>query len=158
MKCPRCAFLDTKVLESRLIDDGQAMRRRRACLSCQYRFTTYEKEEDAILQVQKKDGRFEDFSREKLIRAIQTASRKRNIPISEIESLVTSIEMHLGSEGERVVSSKLIGDRVMEGLRSLDHVAYVRFASIYKEFKSADEFMAELQTLEPRDNNVHRNH
>jgi transcriptional repressor NrdR len=148
MYCPTCGFLDTKVLESRLTDEGRTMRRRRVCLSCNYRFTTYEKEEEVILQVQKKDGRFEEFSREKLIRAIATACRKRGIPIIQVESLVQGIEQAFKTGGERIVHSKKIGDLVMQKLKELDHVAYVRFASIYKEFKSAEEFVAELQNLE----------
>ena len=150
MKCPKCAFLDTKVLESRLTDEGRTMRRRRACLSCNYRFTTYEKEEEVILQVRKKDGRFEEFSREKVIRAVATACRKRSIPIEQIENIVHAIESQLKADGERAIPSKRIGDLVMERLRSLDHVAYVRFASIYKEFKDPEEFMLELRNLKSR--------
>ena len=127
------------------------MRRRRACLSCNYRFTTYEKEEEVIVQVRKKDGRFEEFSREKLIRAITTACRKLPILIDRIDALVLSIEHQVKADGERVIDSKTIGDIVMERLRSLDHVAYVRFASIYKEFTTPDEFVDELKSLKRRD-------
>lgn len=149
MKCPRCAHSDTKVLESRLSQEGYSVRRRRNCLGCHYRFTTYEKEEELTFQVRKKDGRFEEFTRGKIISAITTACRKRLIPIDQIESLVSSVEFKLREEGDRVVSSSRIGDLVMESLKQTDHVAYVRFASIYKDFKDPEEFMRELQTLNP---------
>ena len=148
MKCPRCAHGDTKVLESRLSQEGHSVRRRRNCQGCLYRFTTYEKEEELTFQVRKKDNRFEEFARSKLIKAITTACRKRQIPIDKIESIVGSVEFKLREEGERVVSSKRIGDLVMERLKQTDHVAYVRFASIYKDFKDPEEFMKELQALD----------
>ena len=147
MKCPRCAHSDTKVLESRLSQEGHSVRRRRNCLGCQYRFTTYEKEEELTFQIRKKDNRFEEFSRSKLIKAISTACRKRQIPIEKIESLVTSIEFKLRQSGDRIIHSSKVGDIVMEKLREIDHVAYVRFASIYKDFKDPEELMRELRTL-----------
>lgn len=147
MKCPRCAHSDTKVLESRLSHEGHSVRRRRTCLGCHYRFTTYEKEEELTFQVRKKDNRFEEFSRSKLVRAISTACRKRQIPLDQIEALVGSIEFKLREEGERIIASSKIGDLVMQKLRDTDHVAYVRFASIYKDFKDSEQFLKELQNL-----------
>lgn len=147
MKCPKCDYLDTKVLESRVSVDGRSIRRRRACLKCHHRFTTYEKEEELILQVKKKDGSFDEFSREKIIRAITMACRKRQISMDQIEAMVTAIEAQLRSEGDRVIQSSKIGDLVMKKLRQTDHVAYVRFASIYKDFKDPEEFVRELRGL-----------
>lgn len=147
MKCPRCDYMDTKVLESRTGVDGRSIRRRRACLKCHHRFTTYEKEEELMLQVRKKDGSFDEFSREKIVRAITMACRKRQISLDQIESMVNAIEVQLRSEGERVIPSSLIGDLVMKKLRQTDHVAYVRFASIYKDFKDPEEFVRELKGL-----------
>ena len=147
MKCPRCGHSDTKVLESRLSQEGHSVRRRRNCLGCHYRFTTYEKEEELTFQVRRKDNRFEEFTRGKLIKSISTACRKRKIPIDTIESLVSSVEFKLREDGERVVSSSKIGDLVMERLRQTDHVAYVRFASIYKDFKDPEQFVRELEAL-----------
>lgn len=149
MKCPRCEHNDTKVLESRVSHEGYSVRRRRSCQACQYRFTTYEKEEELTFQIRKKDNRFEEFSRSKLIKAISTACRKRQIRIDEIETLVTTIEFKLKESGDRIISSSKVGDIVMEKLRDTDHVAYVRFASIYKDFKDPEEFMRELRTLNP---------
>lgn len=147
MKCPRCGHNDTKVLESRLSHEGHSVRRRRNCLDCRYRFTTYEKEEELTFQVRKKDNRFEEFSRSKVIKAISTACRKRQIPLDQIEALVGAIEFKLREEGDRVVTSSKIGDLVMDKLRLMDHVAYVRFASIYKDFKDPEQFMRELKSL-----------
>ncbi len=147
MKCPRCDYLDTKVMESRVSVDGRSIRRRRACLKCQHRFTTYEKEEELILQVKKKDGSFDEFSREKIIKAISMACRKRQISMDQIEAMVTAIEAQIRSEGDRMITSSKIGDLVMKKLRQTDHVAYVRFASIYKDFKDPEEFVKELKGL-----------
>lgn len=141
------------MLESRVSVDGRSIRRRRVCLKCHHRYTTYEKEEDLILQVKKKDGSFDEFNREKLIRAISMACRKRQISMDQIEAMVTAIEAQLRSEGDRMISSVNIGDMVMKKLRQTDHVAYVRFASIYKDFKDPEEFVRELRGLKngPRD-------
>lgn len=147
VKCPKCENSETKVLESRVSHEGRSVRRRRSCLNCNHRFTTYEKEEELNFQVKKKDNRFEDFSREKLTRSMSTACIKREIPIDKIETIVAEVELHLRAEGERTVPSKKIGDIVMEKLRLIDHVAYVRFASIYKDFKDAQEFAEELKVL-----------
>ena len=148
MKCSRCGHEDTKVLESRLSNEGKCVRRRRSCLACNYRFTTYEMEEEFSLQVLKKNNSYDEFSREKLIRSIATACRKRKIPIERIEQIVVEIESQLKTEGERTVPSTRIGDLVMAKLYQTDAVAYVRFASIYKDFKDPNEFMRELQALQ----------
>lgn len=139
--------METKVLESRVSHEGHSIRRRRSCLACNYRFTTYEKKEETVLQVRKKNDRFEDFDREKLFKSIQTACRKRPFTHEQIETLVAEIEAKLRAEDERVVPSQHIGDMVMEKLREVDQVAYVRFASIYKDFRDTDQFMNELQLL-----------
>jgi len=151
VKCPKCGWEDTKVLESRLSHEGRSVRRRRSCLKCNHRFTTYEKEEELAIQVRKKDNRFEEFSRNKLITAISTACRKRPISIDQIESMVDTIEDRIRAEGEQIVASQTIGDMVMKVLRETDQVAYVRFASIYKDFKDPEEFVKELQGLRGRD-------
>lgn len=147
MKCPKCDFIDTKVLESRVSVDGRSIRRRRNCLKCHHRYTTYEKEEELMLQVKKKDGTFDDFSHEKIVRAISMACRKRQISIDQIEVMVNSIEVQLRAEGDRIIPSSRIGDLIMKRLRQTDHVAYVRFASIYKDFKDPEEFVRELKGL-----------
>lgn len=147
MKCAKCGFEDTKVLESRLSLEGHGVRRRRCCLSCNYRFTTYEKEEELSFLVKKKDGRFEPFSHDKAMRAIQTACQKRPVAINDLENLLAGIVRQLHEDGERVVDSQKIGDLIMLGLRELDQVAYVRFASVYKSFKDPDEFITELEAL-----------
>jgi transcriptional repressor NrdR len=150
VKCPKCHFADTKVLESRVSVDGGSVRRRRSCLSCNHRFTTYEKAEEFVFQVEKKDGRFEIYQREKALRSIQIACQKRPVNLDHIESLLSAIERKLQEEGERVVTSRRVGDLIMDALRELDHVAYVRFASVYKEFRDPAEFISELQSLQPR--------
>lgn len=147
MKCSKCLIGDTKVLESRLGHEGKSVRRRRSCQNCGHRFTTYEKEEELTIQVHKKDGHYEDFSREKVIIAISTACRKRAVPIEKIETIAAEIEAKLREDGERQVSSQKIGDIIMAELKKIDKVAYVRFASIYKDFKDPEEFMRELEAL-----------
>jgi transcriptional repressor NrdR len=147
LKCPTCSFEDTKVLESRLSLEGRSVRRRRCCINCNYRFTTYEKEEDIPLQVQKKDGSFEAFSRTKVAKAIQAACIKRPVSLNDIEAVVAKIERMLQDEGDRIIQSRKIGDITIEHLKRIDHVAYVRFASIYKDFKDPEEFRAELEHL-----------
>ncbi len=150
MKCPICSHENTKVIESRLSHEGRSVRRRRSCLSCNHRYTTYEKEEELVFQVRKKDGRFEPFSREKVLQGLHVACQKRRISVQELDEMVARIERNLQEEGERAVDSERVGDLVMEQLRELDHVAYVRFASVYKDFKDPEEFLAELKTLKPR--------
>ena len=141
MKCPRCGHDDTKVLESRLSHEGRSVRRRRACQDCQHRFTTYEKEESFVFSIRKKDGRVEPYSRDKLLRAVQTACQKRPVMMEQLESIVARIEKAVQESGERTVPSDRIGDFVMTELASVDKVAYIRFASVYKDFQEPEEFM-----------------
>jgi len=147
MKCPQCAHEDTKVLESRLSLEGRSVRRRRSCPQCAYRFTTYEKEEEFVFHVQKKDGRIEPYQRAKLNRSIEVACQKRPITPDDIDSLIMKIERRLQDEGTRTVSSQALGSLVLAHLNDLDKVAYVRFASVYKEFKDPQEFVNELQSM-----------
>lgn len=149
MKCPLCETEETKVLESRVSDQGKSVRRRRLCIQCAHRFTTYEKEEILDLLIAKKDGRAEAYNRDKIIKSIQIASQKRPISYDEINSVVNIIERTLQEYGEREISSAKIGDLVMAKLHSLDKVAYVRFASVYREFRDMDEFMAAIHQLKP---------
>ena len=147
MICLKCGCEDTKVLESRMSHEGKSVRRRRSCTQCNHRFTTYEKEEELQLQILKKDGRFEPYNREKILRSVQIACQKRPITINKIDALVETVERRLQEDGERTIGSQKVGDHIMEILRQTDHVAYVRFASVYKDFKDPEEFLAELQAL-----------
>ena len=147
MKCPKCAHEDTKVLESRISQEGRSVRRRRNCSACKFRFTTYEKVEDLQMQVHKKDGSFEPFCRDKVAKAIQAACIKRPVSIGDIETVVAQIEKKLMDQSERVIPSREVGDMTMDCLKRIDQVAYVRFASIYKDFKDTEEFRAELEGL-----------
>ncbi len=142
MKCPKCGYEDTKVLESRLSNEGRAVRRRRNCIQCNHRFTTYEKEELFAFSVVKKDGRIEPFIKEKSFRAIQTACQKRPI--------IHRVERTIQEESERNVPSTRIGDLIMQELYNIDKVAYVRFASVYKDFKDPSEFTKEISSLEKK--------
>lgn len=148
MICPTCGFEDTKVIESRMSHEGRSVRRRRSCTKCNYRFTTYEKEEELQLQVMKKDGRFEPYSRDKILRSVQIACQKRPITIERIDAIVDGIEKALQDDGQRTISSNKVGDLIMNQLRMTDHVAYVRFASVYKDFKDPEQFMRELRALQ----------
>ncbi len=147
MRCPICQHEDTKVLESRISNEGKAMRRRRSCLACNYRFTTYEKEEELNIQVKKKDGRYESFSRDKLFRSIQIACQKRPVPIDAIDRIINRIEIKIQESGERIIPSEVLGDLTMHLLKDTDHIAYVRFASVYKNFKDVGEFVNETNSL-----------
>ncbi len=147
MKCPFCSFSDSKVVDSRASKDGRAIRRRRECLSCQERFTTYERIEEFQPMVVKKDGRREPFSRKKVIDGILKACEKRPISADEVEEFVSSLEKEIQDRGEREVPSQFIGERVMAKLRQWDDVAYVRFASVYKQFKDLNEFKKQLEEL-----------
>jgi transcriptional repressor NrdR len=150
MKCPQCETEDTKVLESRLSEGGRSVRRRRLCSQCAHRFTTYEKEETLDLLIVKKDGRTESYNREKIFKSIQIACQKRSISYAEINSIVNRIEKRLQEIGEREISSVKVGDLVMTNLQHLDKVAYVRFASVYREFRDMDEFMTTIHQLTPQ--------
>ena len=147
MKCPFCSSTDTKVNDSRDTDDGASIRRRRQCLSCGRRFTTYETVETTPLRVIKKNGTREMFDRNKLRSGLVRACEKRNITTSQIEDIVHHIERTIRNDLKQEVSSERIGNLVMDELRQLDQVAYVRFASVYREFKDIGSFMNELKTL-----------
>ncbi|MCX6999841.1 MAG: transcriptional regulator NrdR [Candidatus Sumerlaeota bacterium] len=147
MKCPFCGEDDSKVVNSRSGRDGAFIRRRRECLYCHKRFTTREKIENIPLFVIKKDGRREEFDREKIIKGILRACEKRDIPYSRIEEIVSNIEKSLYNEMSREIAAKKIGDMVMKRLQELDEVAYIRFASVYKEFREVSEFSKEVRAL-----------
>ncbi|NIM46822.1 MAG: transcriptional repressor NrdR [Candidatus Aenigmarchaeota archaeon] len=147
MKCPECNFLETKVIESRDLDDSISVRRRRECLKCSFRFTTYERIEVPILSVIKKNKSRELFDREKLARGIYKAMEKRPVPAEEVEELVSDIEKELRSKAENEVTSKEIGRLVMEKLKEVDQVAYIRFASVYKSFADVRTFEKEVKNI-----------
>lgn len=147
MRCPFCLHDDSKVLDSRSTEEGASIRRRRECTECGKRFTTYERLEDIPLMVIKKDGRREMFQRGKIINGILRACEKRPISSEQVECLVDSVEKQVRSELDREISSQHIGQLVMERLRDLDEVAYVRFASVYRQFKDINRFMDELKNL-----------
>jgi len=150
LKCPFCNNEDTKVLDSRQVEEGTVVRRRRECDSCLRRFTTYEKYEYTPLIVVKKDGRREKFSRAKIIGGMLRACEKRPISMEEIEEVVYNIEKELRNSHESEVSSEEIGEAVMERLFALDEIAYIRFASVYRQFTDVQHFMRELQELVKR--------
>lgn len=150
MKCMQCSHEDTKVIESREAGDGQAIRRRRACPECGYRFTTYERVERPQLVVVKHDGTRQLFSREKLLSGLNRACEKTTISNVQLEHLVTEVENKLYNCGEPEVSSTRIGEMVMECLAPLDEVAYVRFASVYRRFKDISSFEKELSQIKQR--------
>jgi transcriptional repressor NrdR len=147
MKCPFCHDLDNRVIDSRLAKDGDAIRRRRECLHCKRRFTTYERIEEMLPMVVKKDGRRELFDRQKIIAGLKKACEKRPVSISAIEQTADRIEQVVQERGEKEVPSSVIGEAVMRELHKLDKVAYVRFASVYRSFKDVGEFMRELEEL-----------
>jgi transcriptional repressor NrdR len=147
MKCPSCGHLEDKVIDSRSSKEGQAIRRRRECLKCQRRFTTYETVESTPLLVIKKDGRREAFSREKITNGLLRACEKRPISADKIKAIVDSVEADFLKQGVDEVRSSEIGERVMEALHQLDEVAYVRFASVYRHFKDLNQFLEELRSL-----------
>jgi len=147
MKCPFCAEINNKVIDSRLGKDGRMIRRRRECLNCKKRFTTYEKVEAVLPMVVKKDGRREPFNNEKIRVGIQMACQKRPISINKIDDFVDSLAQQFQESGNREISSSEIGERVIESLKIWDDVAYVRFSSVYRQFKDINEFMTELKDL-----------
>jgi transcriptional repressor NrdR len=147
MKCPFCGEVDNKVIDSRLSKDGNAIRRRRECLVCSRRFTTYEYIEEIPVMIIKKDGRREAFSREKLRSGIQKACQKRNISMNIIEEFLDELERDLREIGEKEIPSNKIGEKVIAKLHEIDDVAYVRFASVYREFKDVNDFVSELKSL-----------
>ena len=147
MKCPYCGFLESKVVDSRPADEGASIRRRRECLSCHKRFTTYETMESLPLMVIKKDGSRQSFDRGKVLGGLIRACEKRPVPYQTMEGLVVEIEQVLQNQMDREISSAQIGELVMERLKKLDEVAYVRFASVYRQFKDINTFMTELNKL-----------
>ncbi len=147
MRCPFCAQADTRVLDSRESLEGAVIRRRRECGSCTKRFTTYERVEELSPSIVKKDGRREPFDREKLLHGLVKACEKRPVSMSQLESIVTDIEAKLQSMGEKEVPSTVLGEEVMTRLATLDEVAYVRFASVYRSFRDVAEFMSELREI-----------
>ncbi|NLF47822.1 MAG: transcriptional repressor NrdR [Clostridiales bacterium] len=147
MRCPFCENEDTKVIDSRHTEEGHAIRRRRECEKCGKRFTTYEKIEEIILMVIKKDGSREAFDRSKIMNGIIKACEKRPVPLSEIEKVVDDIERGLNNMMEKEVKSTFIGELIMDNLKELDEVAYVRFASVYRQFTDINTFVAEIENL-----------
>jgi len=147
MKCPFCTGLDNKVIDSRLSKDGNVVRRRRECISCHRRFTTHERVEEMLPVVIKKDGRREIFSRSKILSGVQKACSNRPISVDTIEGLVDRVERHFQDKGDKEINCSEIGEVVMHELHQLDEVAYVRFASVYRQFKDITEFMTEVKEL-----------
>ena len=145
MKCPYCGYEDTKVTDSRSAEDG--IRRRRECLRCGLRFTTYERVQTSALSVVKRDNRREDYSRQKLVTSLRLAAAKRPLPSGAIEKLADEVELELQQLAKAEVPSSLIGEMVMEGLKRLDRVAYIRYASVYRDFADIDSFREEIESL-----------
>jgi transcriptional repressor NrdR len=147
MKCPFCSEIDNKVIDSRLSKEGNAIRRRRECIVCGRRFTTYEHIEEIPITIVKKDGRREVFNREKVYSGIKKACEKRDISINTIEEFIDELERDLKETGEKEIPAHTIGEKIMEKLHEVDDVAYVRFASVYREFKDVNDFVSELKSL-----------
>jgi transcriptional repressor NrdR len=152
MKCPQCAFEEDKVVDSRTTKEGEAIRRRRECLKCSFRFTTYEYIERAPLMVVKKDGRREHYSRQKKMGGLVRACEKRPVSREQLEKVVDDIEAAMFSRFKNEVKSTEIGNMIIDRLQSLDEVAYVRFASVYRQFKDINQFMSEVRALLDRQN------
>lgn len=147
MRCPVCGFLDSKVIDSRPSEDGLSIRRRRECLSCERRFTTYERHNESPLIVLKNDRSSEPFDRNKLLRGLLIATAKRDIPVSRLNELIDDVEAEIRNSFKSEIQSKVLGDMVMVRLRELDDVAYIRFASVYKDFKDIEEFQSALKGM-----------
>ncbi|WP_417576656.1 transcriptional regulator NrdR [Paratractidigestivibacter sp.] len=147
MRCPRCGFSESKVVDSRPSENNDAIRRRRECAKCGFRYTTYERCEETPLIVIKRDGRKETFERQKLMRGLFAATVKRNVDVSVLNGLIDDIEAELRDGGITEVSSIDLGNMVMKKLMKVDKVAYIRFASVYREFKDVDDFMEELRSI-----------
>ena len=147
MKCPYCGFDESKVIDSRPADEGRRIRRRRECLSCEKRFTTYETVESLPMVVVKKNGSRQSFDRRKVFNGMLRACEKRPVPVAELERIAEEIEQNLQNSLEREISTERIGEEVMERLKKVDEVAYVRFASVYRQFKDIGTFMEELNKL-----------
>ena len=147
MRCPKCGHLNDKVIDSRSAREGDVIRRRRVCLQCGHRFTTYEEIIKTNLRVIKRDGRHEELDRNKLIKGILRACQKRPISAEQIETMADSIFRELDNENDREVPSSAIGEKVMERLETLDEVAYIRFASVYRRFKDVNQFLTEVKGI-----------
>lgn len=147
MRCPRCGFSESKVVDSRPSENNDAIRRRRECAKCGFRYTTYERCEETPLIVIKRDGRKETFERQKLMRGLFAATVKRNVDVSVLNGLIDDIEAELRDGGTTEVSSIDLGNMVMKKLMKVDKVAHIRFASVYREFKDVDDFMEELRSI-----------
>jgi transcriptional repressor NrdR len=154
MRCPKCGCQDDKVIDSRASREGATIRRRRECIGCAHRFTTYEEIERGRLMVIKRDGRREEFSREKLMAGLQKASQKRPVSQEAIDTAVQEIVEDLSNTFDREVPCHAIGERVMAGLRTLDPVAYVRYASVYRRFDEATDFVQEVKKLEKKNDTL----
>jgi transcriptional repressor NrdR len=147
MKCPYCGKIDNRVIDSRLSKDGRTIRRRRECMDCSRRFTTYERLEEILPMVIKKDGRREPFNRDKIISGIKKSCQKRPVSVTRIEEFVDSLEVYFQELGKKEIESSEVGEKVIRNLKEWDEVAYVRFASVYRQFKDINEFMAELEGI-----------
>jgi transcriptional repressor NrdR len=147
MKCPYCGVMDNKVIDSRVSKDGEAIRRRRECMDCNHRFTTYEQVEEIPIMIVKKDGRREIFNREKVSAGIRRACEKLDISMNTIDAIIDDLERNLRETGEKEIPSFVIGEQVMQKLHDLNDIAYVRFASVYREFKDVNDFVDELKRM-----------
>jgi transcriptional repressor NrdR len=147
LKCPNCGYIDNKVLDSRSSEDGKAVRRRRECIKCSYRFTTYEKIEDLPIMVIKKSNVIEPFNKEKIVNGLLKACEKRPIPIEKIEEIANKVEQRIRNSMEKEVKTTEIGEMVIEYLKEIDEIAYVRFASVYRQFKDINVFLKEVNDL-----------
>ncbi|WP_240374641.1 transcriptional regulator NrdR [Bacillus piscicola] len=152
MRCPACQSHSTRVMDSRPSNEGKSIRRRRECEDCNYRFTTFEIVEETPLIVVKKDGAREEFSREKILRGLIRACEKRRVPLETLEKIVSDVWHQVRSDGKSEIKSEEIGELVMERLADVDDVAYVRFASVYRQFKDINVFINELKELINKDN------
>jgi transcriptional repressor NrdR len=147
MKCPYCGVMDNKVIDSRVSKDGEAIRRRRECMDCSHRFTTYEQIEEIPIMIVKKDGRREIFNRDKVSAGIRRACEKLDISMNTIDAIIDDLERNLRETGEKEIPSFVIGEQVMQKLHDLNDIAYVRFASVYREFKDVNDFVDELKRM-----------
>ena len=147
MICPYCGYKESRVVDSRPADEGNSIRRRRECLACERRFTTYETMESLPMVVIKKDGSRQSFNRNKVLGSMLRACEKRSVPLAKLEEMTSEIEQNLQNQLDREIPTELVGEQVMEKLRGADEVAYVRFASVYRQFKDIQTFMSELKKL-----------
>ncbi|NLN83693.1 MAG: transcriptional repressor NrdR [Firmicutes bacterium] len=152
MKCPFCQADDSRVVDSRPIQDGQAIRRRRECVFCSRRFTTFEEVEQAVMMVVKRDGRRQEFDRNKIMNGLVRACEKRPIPVEVLQKIATDVELEMRNNLKAEIESKDIGEAIMRRLRELDTVAYIRFASVYRDFEDLDHFMNELKKIREEEN------